>query len=344
MLKLAKAFCVKALPVLVVGLALNATVAEAGKYGLGRVATQEEVAAWNIDVRPDGQGLPEGSGTVLAGEEIFMEKCASCHGEFGEGAGAWPVLAGGQDTIDSEDPVKTIGSYWPYLSTVFDYVNRAMPFGNAQSLTADETYSIIAYLLYLNDMMDEDGSLSKATFTDVVMPNEGGFIADDRLESPIAKASSTPCMKDCKASVEITKRARFVDVTPDEEKPAAEEEAAAAPIAEPAKVVLVGDPKKGEKVFKKCKACHTTEVGKHRSGPSLATIFGATAANVDGFKKYSKAMKNAGLTWDVETLDAFLTKPRKFLKGTKMSFSGIKKEADRMNMIAYLQQLQIDNK
>ncbi|MFH1517471.1 MAG: c-type cytochrome, partial [Pseudomonadota bacterium] len=121
-----------------------------GAFGLGRVAMADEIAAWDIDIRPDGTGLPEGKGTVAEGEPIFAENCAVCHGDFGEGAGRWPVLAGGQDTLLRDRPVKTIGSYWPYLSTVFDYVRRAMPFGDARSLSDDDVYALTAYLLYLN--------------------------------------------------------------------------------------------------------------------------------------------------------------------------------------------------
>ncbi|MGB0903558.1 MAG: c-type cytochrome, partial [Mangrovicoccus sp.] len=132
----------------------DAAQSRQGGFGLGRAALPEEIASWDIDVRPDGQGLPEGKGDVWTGEEIFADNCAMCHGDFGEAVGRWPVLAGGQGTLTDDRPVKTIGSYWPYLSTVFDYVNRAMPFGNAQSLSPDEVYAITAYLLYLNDIVD----------------------------------------------------------------------------------------------------------------------------------------------------------------------------------------------
>lgn len=192
--------------------------AAAGDFGLGRPATDEEVAAWDIDVRPDGQGLPEGRGTVTEGEEIFAEKCALCHGDFAEGVDRWPVLAGGQDTLTSDRPVKTIGSYWPYLSTVYDYIRRAMPFGDAQSLEADEIYAITAYLLYMNDVVtDDEFELSKENFTSIHMPNEAGFIPDDRPDSPVAGARE-PCMTDCKATVAVTNRARILDVTPDQEE------------------------------------------------------------------------------------------------------------------------------
>ncbi|MDA9009000.1 cytochrome c [Alphaproteobacteria bacterium] len=182
------------------------------RIGLGTVPTAEEIARWDIDVRPDGYGLPPGSGNAYDGEEIFIEKCASCHGEFGEGAGRWPVLVGGQDTLDSEDPVKTIGSYWPYTSTMYDYIYRAMPFGDAQSLTPDETYAIIAYLLYSNDIIEEDDfEITADNLAKIEMPNKDGFIPDDR-----EVVSGERCMKDCKISVEIASRARVLDVTPDQ--------------------------------------------------------------------------------------------------------------------------------
>ncbi|AXS40486.1 cytochrome c [Breoghania sp. L-A4] len=193
--------------------------AVAGKLGIGTEATPEEVAGWDIDVRPDGQGLPEGEGSVTDGEAVFAERCAACHGDFAEGVDRWPVLAGGRDTLKSQNPVKTVGSYWPYLSTVYDYIHRAMPFGDAQSLTPDETYGIVAYLLYMNDIVtDEEFVLSKENFTSIRMPNEGNFIDDDRPDTPLASAQE-PCMSDCKADVKITKRAVVIDVTPEGEEP-----------------------------------------------------------------------------------------------------------------------------
>ena len=210
----------KSLKVVSAGLALalfTGTTFAAGKYGLGRAATSEEVAAWNIDVRPDGAGLPEGSGDVAQGEEIWAEKCAACHGDFGEAVDRWPVIAGGSGTLASEDPVKTVGSYWPYLSTVFDYVNRAMPFAEARSLEADEVYALTAYILNVNDLVDDDFELSKANFTQVRLPNEDGFTPDDRLSSPVF-AKQEPCMTNCKPDQpKVTMRARVLDVTPDVE-------------------------------------------------------------------------------------------------------------------------------
>ncbi len=210
MLKSAKRFALTA------ALALAAGPALGGALGLGSEARPEEVTAWDIDVRPDGQGLPEGGGTVEQGEMLFQERCTACHGEFGEGAGRWPVLAGGYDTLDSDNPVKTIGSYWPHLSTVYDYIRRAMPFGDAQSLTADETYALTAYLLYLNEIVAEDFELTKENFTSIELSNESGFIPDDRPDTP-GLSEREPCMTDCKPEVVIRMRARVLDVTPDTE-------------------------------------------------------------------------------------------------------------------------------
>lgn len=201
-----------------VGLAftLTATAVEAGKLGLGRQATPEEVKAWDIDVRPDGQGLPKGKGKVSDGEKVYAEQCASCHGDFGEGVDRWPVLVGGKDTLASDDPVKTVGSYWPYASTVFDYIRRAMPFGNAQSLSADETYAITAYLLYMNEIVDDENFvLSDKNFSSIKMPNEKNFIKDSRPDTPLV-AKKKLCMKNCKAEVKVVGRARVLDVTPND--------------------------------------------------------------------------------------------------------------------------------
>ncbi|SEA71540.1 c-type cytochrome [Rubrimonas cliftonensis] len=196
---------------------LAAAPALAGGLGLGREATHAEVAAWDIDIRPDGLGLPEGSGSVSDGEQVFSEQCAMCHGDFGEGVDRWPVLAGGQGTLTHDRPVKTIGSYWPYLSTVYDYIRRAMPFGYAQSLSNDDVYAITAYLLYMNDVVtDDEFVLSNENFAEVRMPNEANFFDDPRPDTPIF-VKAEPCMTDCKAEAVITKRAVILDVTPDGE-------------------------------------------------------------------------------------------------------------------------------
>lgn len=203
---------------LVAGLMLAAGVvpAAAGKLGLGREATPAEIAGWDIDVRPDGQGLPQGKGTAAQGEGLFQERCSPCHGDFGEGRDKWPVLAGGQGTLKDDRPDKTIGSYWPYASTIMDYIRHAMPFGNAQSLTPDEAYAITAYLLQLNDVIkDPNFVLDQNSFKTIKMPNAGGFYDDDREVAEKSFWRKDPCMKDCKSKVELTGHASVIDVTPD---------------------------------------------------------------------------------------------------------------------------------
>lgn len=323
-----------------------------GRLGLGRPALTEEVAAWNVDVMPDGRGLPEGSGDVLTGEEVFADNCASCHGDFAEGVDNWPKLAGGFDTLARKDPVKTVGSYWPYLSTVWDYVHRSMPFGAAQTLSNDEVYAIVAYILYSNDMVDEDFLLSKESFLEVEMHNAAGFVIDDRPQAEYAMWSGEPCMTGCKDSVEITMHASVLDVTPEEEgsvsdpnpTPVAAEPVAAPAVAEPAALDEAAlDPAliaEGEKVFRKCKACHQIGAGaQNRSGPQLNGIIGRTMGGVEGFG-YSGGFEAAhaeGRVWTGGELQAFLSKPKAYMQGTKMSFAGLKSEADLAAIVAYLQ-------
>jgi S-disulfanyl-L-cysteine oxidoreductase SoxD len=185
-------------------------------YGIGHAATTEQIAGWDIDTRPDGKGAPPGRGSVKDGEKVYMDKCAACHGEFGESAGRWPPVAQGKGTLVSHDPVKTVGSYFPYLSSVFDYIRRAMPFGDAQSLSNDELYAVTAYVLNLNDIVDDKFVLSKETWSQVKMPNQAGFFDDDREKAEKAFWNNNPCMKDCRGPVKITGRAGAIDVTPDE--------------------------------------------------------------------------------------------------------------------------------
>ncbi|MGD9768066.1 MAG: c-type cytochrome [Pseudolabrys sp.] len=183
---------------------------------IGQPATAQQIAGWDIDIRPDGQGAPPGQGSVKQGEDIYMAKCAACHGEFGESAGRWPQLSGGAGSIASPDPVKTVGSYFGSVSTVLDYVRRAMPFGDAQSLTNDELYAVVAYVLNLNDVVNDKFVLSKDTLAKVKMPNAGGFFEDDRETAEKSFWNPKPCMSNCKPEATITGRARVIDVTPED--------------------------------------------------------------------------------------------------------------------------------
>jgi cytochrome c len=231
----------------------------AGYYGYGRAPTPEEIAGWDIDVRPDGQGLPEGSGSVADGEMLYEQKCAECHGSFGEGQGRWPVLAGGFGSLTHDRPEKTVGSYWPYASTLWDYIHRAMPFYAPQSLSDDEVYAIAAYVLYLNDIVADDFVLTRDSFASIEMPNAGGFFSPD----PRPDATNEPCMSNCKdpAAIQITWDSTELGVTPTghfqeevgEAAPAAAATAAAGGVAELASL----DRDLGQRIYQQaCQACH----------------------------------------------------------------------------------------
>ncbi len=186
------------------------------KLGLGRPALPEEIKAWDTDVRADGKGLPPGKGTIKQGDEIFQTQCASCHGEFGQGVGRWPALAGGLGSLKADRPDKTVGSFWPDLSTVFDYIKRAMPYGNAQSLSNDDVYALTAYLLSMNDIVkDENFELNDKNFTSIKMPNAAAFYDDDREATEKQFWGKQPCMTNCRAAPKVIGRAMSVDVTPD---------------------------------------------------------------------------------------------------------------------------------
>lgn len=344
---------------------------EATGYGLGRAAFPEEIAAWDVDVLPDGRGLPEGSGNAIDGEDLFIDKCGSCHGDFAEGVDNWPVLAGGFDTLADEDPVKTVGSYWPYLSTVWDYVHRSMPFGEAGTLTADETYAIVAYILYSNDVIEDDFELSRESFGEIEMHNAEGFVVDDRPELEYTKWRGEPCMENCKDEVQVTMRSVFLVETPPEggsesvmnhnrnvalpsftiDGPSFVPEGTAQPVETAAlatdepEAEAVDDSSAliaaGEKAFKKCKACHQIGEGaENKTGPHLNGIMGRTIGGIEGFR-YSNVFQAAaeeGRVWDDDSMAGFLSKPKEYFKGTKMSFAGFKKEDDIAAVIAYLRE------
>lgn len=341
---------------------LAAAPAFAEKLGIGRAALPEEIAAWDVNVMPSGAGLPGGSMSVEDGEQVFIDNCASCHGDFAEGLDNWPPLAGGRGTLTDARPKKTVGSYWPYLSTVWDYAHRSMPFGNAQSLTPDETYGIVAYILYSEGLVDYDFVLSKENFTEVRLPNEDGFYVDDREAVEFPLFTAAPCMENCKDTVEITRKASDLKVTPMDAagKPAgtlpdyvtgaaeggeAEVVTASveAPAAEPAAAATGPDPAlvaAGEAAFKKCSTCHEVGEGaRNKTGPALNGVFGRVAGSTDGFR-FSRQMVAAGeegLVWTPETLHDFLSNPRTYIKGTRMSFAGFRDEGDIAAVTAYLQ-------
>ena len=150
-----------------------------GPFHFGRVATPDEIRAWDIDVAPDGKGLPAGRGTVKEGAEMYARHCAGCHGATGV-EGPMPKLVGGQGTLASDHPLKTVGSYWPYATTLFDYIYRAMPFVAPQSLTPDQVYAVTAWILFQNGLLDKDAVLDRETLPKVRMLHRNGFVPDPR--------------------------------------------------------------------------------------------------------------------------------------------------------------------
>ena len=158
-------------------LGLFSSVALAQSPNLGKVITPEEVAPWDISVSPDGAGLPPGSGTPKQGEAVYASKCLACHGEKGAGKPN-DALVGGIGSLAGDKPaLKTVGSFWPYATTIFDYVRRAMPYNESKTLTNDELYAVAAYILQLNGIIGESDTMNAQTLPKVRMPNRDGFVA-----------------------------------------------------------------------------------------------------------------------------------------------------------------------
>jgi S-disulfanyl-L-cysteine oxidoreductase SoxD len=155
------------------------TESRAAIDAIGTPVNATDIAAWNIDVAPDGHGLPPGSGDVATGARIFATKCAACHGAKGEGV-IGDRLTGGRGTLASANPVRTVGSYWPYATTLFDYIRRAMPYNAPQSLSADEVYALSAWILNQNGIVPEDTRLDAHSLAAIRMPNRDGFVGDPR--------------------------------------------------------------------------------------------------------------------------------------------------------------------
>ena len=169
-----------------------ATSAQAqSPYGIGRAATPAEIAGWNIDIDRYGNNLPPGSGSVSHGREVFDRQCAACHGAKGEG-GVGDRLVGGQGTLATPNPVKTVGSYWPYAPTLFDYIRRAMPQNAPQSLSNDDVYAVLAYIINLNGLLPAEATLDARALSAIKMPNRNMFVDDPRPD-----VKNPGCMSGC---------------------------------------------------------------------------------------------------------------------------------------------------
>jgi len=169
---------------------VTGAAAQAG-FGIGRTATPAEIAGWNIDIGRDGHALPPGNGSVSQGREVFQNQCAACHGDQGQG-GIGDRLVGGQGTLASSKPVKTVGSYWPYAPTLFDYVRRAMPQNAPGSLSNEDVYAVSAYILNLNGLLPADAVVDARTMAAIKMPNRKMFVGDTRPD-----VKNPACESDC---------------------------------------------------------------------------------------------------------------------------------------------------
>ena len=178
--------------------ALYAATKDAPRFGFGKPATPAEIAGWDIDVRPDGKGLPPGKGTVAMGQDVYDAQCASCHGTFGE-SNDYMVLAGGVGSLASNEPVRTTGSKLNHATTLWDYINRAMPFNAPKTLTPDQVYAVTAYVLHLNDILPADASLDRESILKVKMPNRDGFTTDHGFMTRGGKPDvrAVACMQNC---------------------------------------------------------------------------------------------------------------------------------------------------
>jgi mono/diheme cytochrome c family protein len=185
--------------------------AEAGHFGYGKPASPAEIAGWDIDVRgDDGAGLPSGAGSVVRGTEVYADQCAACHGTFGEGEGRFPKLVGGIGTLKHDRPELTVGSYWPFAPTLWDYINRAMPMPAPHTLSADDVYALTAYILNLNDIVSGDFVADRDSLPKVKMPNRDSFIWTDPRPDTMAK----PCMSACAEPKDIMSTAEGRNLTP----------------------------------------------------------------------------------------------------------------------------------
>ncbi|MBW4091509.1 MAG: cytochrome c [Proteobacteria bacterium] len=199
----------------VVGAAVLVPAAHAaapGSYGIGTTPTEAEIAGWSIAVPPSGANLPPGHGSVSQGSDLFGTVCAVCHGAFGEGVADYPRLAGGVGSLATVAPAETVGSYWPYATTLFDFINRAMPFYAPHSLTPDQVYALTAFILNLNGIVPDGFVADAQTVPAVKMPNRDGFIWKD----PRPLTHDTECMTKCvdPASLRITSTAKGDHLTP----------------------------------------------------------------------------------------------------------------------------------
>jgi len=166
--------------------AASAARAQSPAFGLGHTPSPDHLRAIDIEVTPDGKGLAPGSGTAAAGKDVYTRRCETCHGPTGK-EGPQDILVGGTGSLATDRPLKTVGSYWPYATTLWGYIRRAMPFDHPGTLSVDELYGVTAYVLFMNGIVGEQDALTETTLPKIPMPNRNGFVADPRPDVPVFK-------------------------------------------------------------------------------------------------------------------------------------------------------------
>jgi cytochrome c len=294
--------------VVLLGAGTAAALADGGqRYGIGTPVTQAQIAPWDIDINGlTGAGLPPGDGSVDAGSKIWEAKCAVCHGEFGEGAGRFPVIAGGRGSLKDDAPNKTVGSYWPYAPTLFDYIKRAMPFPAPQSLTNDEVYALTAYILNLNDIVPSSAVMDATSLAAVKMPNRNGFVVGEW------DTKNTACEHNCApAPARITSDLVNLHVTPNETEVGDVGSTIELPTPTPAPIAAGAQLRTPEVTFaqvapiiaQRCGVCHAarpTQAGVSSAPMGIAfdtfAEIKARAAQINAQSVTSQAMPLANIT------------------------------------------------
>ena len=276
--------------VLVMAFAHAADAAPA-RYGFGRPATAQEIAGWDIDVRPDGRGLPEGRGSVAEGQAIYDAKCASCHGTFGE-SNDYMAIAGGVGTLASDQPQRTLGSKLNHATTLFDYIRRAMPFNAPQSLTNDEVYALTAYVLNLNDIVPADATLDRTSIVAVKMPNRDGFTTDHGFMTRDGKPDTrnAACMTNCGPEPRVA--SRIPDYARDDHGDLAEQTRAVAANATPARTPSARAPADLARQSA-CMACHA--VSAKVVGPSFRDVAAKYAGDASAPSKLAARIRSGSV-------------------------------------------------
>ncbi len=250
---------------------VSSVLAAPQQFGFGKPVTPREIAGWDIDVRPDGTGLPPGRGSVAQGQVIYDAKCADCHGTFGE-SNAYLQIAGGVGSLKTDQPVRTTGSKLNYATTLWDYINRAMPFNAPQSLTPDEVYALTAYVLNLNDILPADATLDQVTLVGLKMPNRDGFTTDHGFMRRDGKpdTNNTACMTNCATSVKLS--SEMPDYARDQHGNLAEQAAGVGVSARVPADRVAAAPKSASALAQAngCTACH--DVADRKIGPGFREI------------------------------------------------------------------------